>query len=35
LPDHSLMWGPYGYVNDKGKFKIVLWVKGEILYNKN
>jgi hypothetical protein len=28
------MWGPYGYVNDKSEFKILMWVKGEILYNK-
>ena len=34
LPDHSVMWGPYGYVNDKGEFKILMWVRGEILYNK-
>jgi len=34
LPDHSTLWGPYGYVNNEGKFKIVLWVRGKVGYNK-
>ena len=33
LPEHANMWGPYGYVNDKGNFKIVLWVRGKVRYN--
>ena len=33
LPDHSTLWGPYGYVNDKGEFKIVMWVRGKCEYN--
>jgi len=33
LPIHSVMWGPYGYVNDKGKFKILMWVRGKVAYN--
>ena len=33
LPDHSVLWGPYGYVNDIGKFKIVMWVRGKVAYN--
>ena len=33
LPDDSTMWGPYGYVNDKQEFKMLMWVKGELGYN--
>lgn len=33
LPEHAIMWGPYGYVNDKGYFKILMWVRGKVAYN--
>ena len=33
LPDHSTLWGPYGYVNDKQEFKILLWVRGKTAHN--
>ena len=32
LPDRSTLWGPYSYVNDKGEFKILLWVRGKVGY---
>ena len=33
LPDDSTLWGPYGYVNDKQEFKILMWVKGTLGHN--
>lgn len=33
LPEHAIMWGPYGYVNDKGYFKILMWCRGKVAYN--
>lgn len=33
LPDDAVLWGPYGYVNDKREFKILLWARGKTAHN--
>ena len=34
LPHDITMWAPYVYVNEKSKWKDVLWVKGKVTYHK-
>ena len=33
LPDDSTLWGPYGYVNDKQEFKILISIYQILILN--